>query len=73
MEMPNKTPRMMVHRLRGSMIVVVVLSWDRMMVRVGTGWFELVLVDCDRGNIVGGLVCERWRCDVVFCVLMVGD
>lgn len=41
-EIPNKTPRVMVHRLRGSMIEVVVLSWEKIMVRVGTGEVELV-------------------------------
>ena len=44
-ETPNKAPRMRVHLLRlGRVMVVVVLSWDKMMVRVGTMRVRLVLL-----------------------------
>ncbi len=72
MEMPNKAPRMMVDLLQlGRVMVVIVLSWDRMMVRLGTVWLRLVVLLCNLRSIVFGLVCERWRCGVFWCVLMV--
>ena len=78
MEMPNKMPRMMVHRLRGRMMVVVVLSWDRMMVlqysstRVEEVFTVVMRV---RGQLAGGRRCQgqgcrRWSM-ALFAVCMV--
>ena len=44
-ETPNKAPRMRVHLLRlGRVMAVVVLSWERMIVRVGIAEVRLVLL-----------------------------
>ena len=72
METPNKAPRMRVHLLRlWRMMVVVVLSWERTIVRVGTMRVRSVLLCCEVGSIVVGLVCGRLRCGVCFCVFLV--
>ena len=50
-ETPNKAPRMRVHLLRlGRVMVVEVLSWDKMIVRVGMLWARMVLLFCEVGK-----------------------
>lgn len=74
-ETPNRAPRIRVHLLRLVRVMVVeVLSWDKMIVRVGMLWARMVLLFCEVGSsIVVGFVCWRSRCVVFLCVLVGGD